>query len=351
MTTTNGSADTFTIGAMLGPGEIELRSVPVPAPGAGEALIRIEATAICTWEQRSFSGQQANKFPFVGGHEIVGSIVEFGPGYFGPLKPGDRVATGSSACGACHWCLTGQDRGCKEHYAGSVSYGDAWGPGGFAQMKIHRADGLFYVGEAAAETAALVEPLSCALHSTRLADVGLGDDVVVIGAGVMGLLNVIASKKRGARVIVSEVDARRLDKAREIGADHVIDASATDPVARVKELTDGRGATVVIAAIGHPKANEQGMAMLAVRGTFVLFASAHPQEPLELLPNQVHNDEHRVIGVVSSEKQDFYSAAQLIRLNQVDLSPLLESTYELDNLKDALDEAILPGKYRVIVKA
>lgn len=343
-------ATTFLAGAMTGPGEIELVTVPVREPDYGEALIRIEATAICTWEQRSFSGVQSNRFPFIGGHEIVGVIAALGPGYRGPLEVGDRVALGGSACGSCHWCQTGQDRACPQHYSGAVAYEQGWGPGGFAEYKIHPSDGLAPVGDAPAEIACLTEPLSCAVHASRLAGIGLGSEVVVIGAGVMGLMNVIAAKRRGARVIVSEVDADRLALARRIGADEIVDASRVDPIERVQELTGGRGADVAIAAIGHRSANEQGIAMLAQRGALVLFASAHPETPLELSPNMLHGNERRVIGSVSSEKQDFAAAAWLICHGQVDLSPLVQSRYPLSRLREALEEAILPGTYRIVVE-
>jgi L-iditol 2-dehydrogenase len=287
----------------------------------------------------------------VGGHEIAGEVVAIGPDTNTDLQPGERVALGPSSCGRCHWCLTGQDRACKQHYAGAVKYGAAWGPGGFAEYKAHPADGVYRVGHAPFETASLSEPLSCALHANRLLGHRVGQDVVILGAGVMGLMNVIAAKQYGCRVIVSEVDPDRLRKAQQLGADEIIDATKADPVATVKELTEGRGAEAVIAAIGHPKANEQGMAMLSDRGRFVLFAAAHPEPEFTFKPNEMHNRETGVIGVVSKEKQDFYAATRLIRYGLVDLAPLIDARYPLEKVADALDYAVQPGTYRVIVEA
>jgi L-iditol 2-dehydrogenase len=339
------------VGVMAGVGDIALRDVDIPEPKPGEILVRLHATAICTWEQRTYSGAQHNTFPFVGGHESAGEVVAFGAGVTSELQVGERVALGPSSCGRCHWCLTGQDRACKQHYAGAVKYGDAWGPGGFAEYKSHPADGVYPVGDAPYDQASLSEPLSCALHATRMLDLYVGEDVVVLGAGVMGLMNVIAAKKRGARVIVSEIDAGRLARAKAIGADELIDASEVDPVARVRELTGGRGAEAVIAAIGHEKANEQGLAMLADRGRYVLFAAAHPEPTLALSPNELHNRETGVLGVVSKDKQDFYTASRLIRYGQVDLAPLIDVRFPLERVGDAMDHALRPGTYRVIVEA
>jgi L-iditol 2-dehydrogenase len=341
---------TMRVGVMNGVRDIAVQDLPVPQPGTGEILVRLRATAICTWEQRSYSGQQANKFPFVGGHEMAGEVAAIGPGTYTELQVGDRVTVGSSSCGKCHWCKTGQDRACKLHYAGSVKYGAAWGPGGFAEYKTHPADGVYPVGDAAFDVAALTEPLSCAIHATRLLDIYVGQDVVVLGAGVMGLMNVIAAKQHGARVIVSEVDPGRLAMAKRMGADELIDASQVDPVERVKELTEGRGAEAVIAAIGHAKANEQGMAMLADKGRFVLFAAAHPEPDFTFKPNEMHNRETGVFGVLSGEKEDFYVASRLVRYGLVDLSPLIDARYPLSELPAALDEAVKAGTYRIVVE-
>src|SRR5260221_804293 len=142
---------------------------------------------------------------------------------------------------------------------------------------MHPANGLFAIGDAPYDVASLAEPLSCALHTARLLGIRVAEDAVVLGAGVMGLMNVLALKKYGARVIVSEIDADRLALAKRLGADEVIDASKEDPVERVKALTEGRGAEAVASAIGHQRGNEQGTAMLSEKGRFVLFASAHPE--------------------------------------------------------------------------
>jgi L-iditol 2-dehydrogenase len=338
------------VGVMTGPGSIEIREVDTPRPGVNEVLVRIRACAICTWEQRSYSGQQGNRFPFIGGHEMAGEVVELGPGVSDELTVGDHVTVGSSACGQCHWCRTGRDRMCRQHYAGIARYGDAWGPGGFAQYKTHPASGVYPIDPGVSfEEACLAEPLSCALHAVRQVPLGISDDAVVVGAGVMGLMNVLALKKHGARVIVSEIDRHRLAKARELGSDITIDATREDPVARVRELTGGRGAELVITAIGSGAANDQARAMLSDRGRLLLFASAHPVTPLTLDPNEVHNREIGVVGSLSSEVYDFQVANRLIGLRQVDLAPLIQQQFPLAELKAALDKAIEPGTYRIIV--
>jgi L-iditol 2-dehydrogenase len=340
------SSGNMLVGAIVAPHRVEMMSVPIPTPGPSEVLVRIRATAICTYEQRTYSGQQSNTFPWLGGHEIAGEIAAVGSETIDSVRVGDRVAVGSAGCGRCRWCLTGQDRACPRHYT-YCQYGSAAGLGGFAEYKLHPADGVYTTGDAPFEMAALAEPLSCAIHAVRRLDCGIGDDVVVIGAGVMGLFNVIALRLRGARVIVSELDEGRRALAGRLGANELIDAS-TDPVARVKELTDGQGASAVIAAVGGETANRQGLAMLAERGKLLLFAGAHPEPALELRPNAIHNREQAVLGAVSGDKQDFYIASKLIRHGLVDLAPLVQQTFPLARLADALDASLVPGTLRVI---
>lgn len=341
---------TFTVGSFPAQGEVDFVEVPLPEPGPGEALVRIEAAAICTMEQRVYSGAQERQFPFLGGHENAGVVESFGPGYRGPLKPGDRVAMISSSCGSCEWCHTGRDNYCKAHYS-PVVYGSIKGPGGFAQYKLHGSDGLYPIGDqVSAAVASLAEPFSCALHAARLAAPRLGEDAVVIGAGVMGLLNLVALKQYGARVIVSEMEPKRLELAQRLGADEVVDASSTDAVAAIKALCDDTGPQTVVTAVGHPAVNEQALELVAPYGTIVLFASMHPDAPLDYSTNLIHKKEYRVIGSNSSEKQDCATAARLLRKGLADLEPLIQATYPLSSLPAALEEALQPNAYRIIIE-
>lgn len=335
------------IGVITEPHHVEFRETALPAPGRGEAVVRQRATAICSWEYRTYSGTQSNRFPFVGGHEIAGEVVALGESC-GDLKIGDRVAVGPTPCGACHWCRTGADRACSQS-APFVTYDEVWGPGGFAEYKVHQASGLYSIGDAPYDQASLTEPLSCALHGVRMLDVKVGQDAVVIGAGVMGLMNVLALKLHGARVIVTEVDPGRLALASRMGADEIIDATQEDPIAAVKRLTEGRGAEFVVLAIGGPKPTEQAWKMVSSRGRLLLFAAAHPDVPIVSSADELHNHESGLIGTIRMDKRDFYAASKLIGTGQVDVKPLIAATYKFDQLKEALDAASVPNTYRTIV--
>src|SRR5947209_9756738 len=126
------------------------------------------------------------------------------------------------------------------------------------------------------EEASLAEPISCVVHAVRALQPELGDDVVVIGAGPMGLLNTLVLKRRGARGIVCELDRARREKALELGADVAIDPAEGDVIENVKALTGGRGADAVVAAVGSARVDELAFKLVAKTGKVVLSASDHP---------------------------------------------------------------------------
>src|SRR5437870_2788646 len=231
---------TMQAGVLVGTRELELRTFQVPRPGPGQTLVRVHATALCTWEQRTYLGIQDIKTPFVGGHETAGIVAAVGERVH-LSRVGDRVTLGPVDCGECQYCRRGHPARCEQRLGG-ISLDGAWGPWGLAEYKLVPARALFGVPpELSFEEAALAEPVSCVVHGVRALQPELGDDVVVIGAGPMGMLNLLVLKARGARVIVCELDPARREKARSLGADVVLDPSAGDIVLEIQALTAGRG--------------------------------------------------------------------------------------------------------------
>jgi threonine dehydrogenase-like Zn-dependent dehydrogenase len=171
---------TMMAGVLVAPLSLELRSLPLPRPGRGEVLVRVKATALCTWEQRTYQGIQHVKTPFVGGHETAGIVVEVGDGVR-LLSVGDHVALGPVACDECYYCRRGLPARCEQNVA-RFELNDTWGPWGLAEYKLVPARAAFVVpDDLSFDEAALAEPVSCVVHSVvRAAE--LGDDVVVIGA-------------------------------------------------------------------------------------------------------------------------------------------------------------------------
>ncbi len=254
---------------------------------------------------------------------------------------------GSSSCGTCRACLRGEDKGCAEHFLNFSLKGGSYGPGGFAEYKIHRSDGVFPVGDAPWDQAALAEPLSCAIHAARLLDARLGDTAVVFGAGTMGLLNLMVLKKSGLRVAVVDVNEGRLAKATSLGADVVLKAGP-DIRDRVKAAFLG-GVDYSIAAYGSEEVNQDALDVLNPRGKICLFASAHPVTPFAIDPNLMHNRETSAVGVVSADRRDHAVATDLIANKQIDLSPIIDATFPLIEAAAAFERATSTPSYRVML--
>jgi L-iditol 2-dehydrogenase len=337
-------------GVLVAPRQVELRSYPVPRPGPGQALVRVKATALCTWEQRTFQGIQDIKTPFVGGHKTAGIVIAVGEGVT-LARVGDHVALGPVACDECYHCRRGFPARC-EQYLGRFSIDGAWGPWGLADYKLVPARALFTVPpELSYAEASLAEPISCVVHGVRALQPQLADDVVVIGAGPMGLLNLLVLKRRGARVIVCELDATRRQKAADLGADVVLDPGdgGGDAVSAVRELTGGRGADAVVAAVGSARVDELAFQLVSRTGKVVLFASAHPSAPLSVDHNLIHKNEIDVLGVEGKSVEDFLIATRLLSHRLVDVRPLIDRLVPLARIEEAFALAVRPDTYRVVV--
>ncbi|MEW6524894.1 MAG: zinc-binding dehydrogenase [Bacillota bacterium] len=329
--------------------KIEIWEIDRPVPRTGEILVQVKACSLCTWEQRSYLGIQHAQLPFSGGHELSGVVVEKGPGTRTDIAIGDHVVLSPRACGYCYYCLRGEDARCPEAYK-VMRHPKITGPLGLAEyLLVEHREVIQVASSLPFAEASLTEPLACAVSAAMKVATRLADDVVVIGAGTMGLINVFVQKLLGARVIVSEIDEARCEKARAAGAHEVINAGSTDPVAAVKELTGGRGADVVVVSIGLQKANEQAMAMLSKSGKLMLFASAHPAVPIELDPNRVHREALVITGTTSKHRSDFQKAARILSHGLISVKPLLEAQFPLDQITEAFELSVRPDTYRVTV--
>jgi len=319
--------------------QVELRDVPKPQPGHGEVLVQIKACGLCTWEQRTYSGvDKETPRPFAGGHEYAGIVAALGEGTKTDLRVGDRVAVGPRPAG-----IHDLDR-YRMEYAG------LWGSMGLADYKVTPAGTCYRLApDLPFEEGCFTEPVACVIHAANKLNTRLGQDVVVIGAGPMGMLNMMVAKRRGARVIVSEVDPKRNAYALELGADATVNPKSEDAVARVKELTGGKGADVVIVAIGNHAANLDALNMVAEFGTVMLFASAHPATELSIDPNFIHRKQVTLTGARHPSAEGFETATALLSKRLINVRPLIQQQVPMVDIKEAFELAIRPDTYRVIV--
>ena len=175
-------------------------------------------------------------------------------------------------------------------------------------------------------------------------------NVVVIGAGIMGAFHIQLAKLKGARVIVCEVDDKRLDIAKNLGADIAINSKNENAVERILELTEGRGADAVFCTVASTKVAGDSIAMTGKLGRTIMYSSFHPDLPIDLSVNRVHYNEMVITGSVNPKNEDFLAATRLISHKLIDVSSLISEVIDSENIDLAFERAVDPSTYRVIVK-
>ncbi|MDR3289516.1 MAG: zinc-binding dehydrogenase [Peptococcaceae bacterium] len=340
---------------MTSPRAVELHEYAVPELTENGVLIQIKSAAICTIDQRPYAGVTKGFFPRVGGHEGAGVVIATGKNVVN-TKVGDHVTVGRIHCGVCENCIKG-----RGHCLNAPDFG---GPGGekpsiekpqnlfgsFSQYIVRNENEFFHIPETLNFShAALAEPLSDVVHSIRRSRLALGETCVIIGAGIMGILHAQVARNIGARVIVSEVDAARRDRVAEF-ADYVVNPKETDPREFVKSLTGGRGSDVVFFAIAVSSMFEQAYSMLAETGRIMVYSNQHPDDPFGLRLGQIHRSEFEIIGTSGSLDLDFVNAVELMSFGKMNMEKVIHGEYPITKCKEAFDQSIVPGTYRVVIK-
>lgn len=324
------------------PGDLRLEQLAEPEAGPGEVKIRVRACSMCGTDVKiSRSGHPNMTPPQVMGHEIAGEIVDTGPGVEG-WAAGDRVQViAAIPDGTCAECLAGHQAICPHQLSMGYQF-----PGGFAEYlivprEVLAVDGLNRIPENLSYAeASVAEPLACVLNGQELARVGAGDTVVVIGSGPIGCLHVRLARARGAaRVILIDLNPDRLAAAAALVApDHTVATDTQDPVAAVLDLTDGRGADVVITAAASGAAQEQGLLMLARRGRLSLFGGLPKDAPtITVDANLVHYRELTLVGVNGSTPEHNRRALELIASGAVPVADLITHRLPLDEVLEGIE--------------
>ncbi|MDF2945130.1 MAG: Zn-dependent alcohol dehydrogenase [Herbinix sp.] len=341
--------DTYKVSTLFDVKKINIIEVEKKQPSGKQVLIKVDSCAICTLEQRVYNGVM-KRYPFAGGHEAAG-IVEAIGNQVKSVKPGDKVAVRLlNSCGECYYCRNGNENQCVVSFIAETHEGIG-GPGGLSEYMMIDAENVYKMEPDVNLTyAALSEPLACCVHSVRKANIGLGDDVVVIGVGIMGAFHIQLAKLSGARVIACEVDNARLETAQKLGADIVINSSEMDAVAKIKELTEGRGADVVFCTVALSQIAESAVHMAGKIGKVIFYSSFHPDNPISISPNKIHSTEQIITGSVNPQRKDFLTATRLLSYHLIDVSMLISDIVPFAEIDRAFIEAVEPSSYRIIVK-
>ena len=339
--------ETFKVAVLEGEKNIVFHEVQKREPDDKQVLVKVDSCAICTLEQRFYTGVM-NRYPFAGGHEASGVVEAVGKKVAG-VKVGDKVAIRLlNSCGECYYCRN--ENQCVKSFIAETQE-CAMGPGGLAEyMMVSAADVYKVADDADLEHVALTEPLACCVHSIENGQIELGNDVVVIGIGIMGALHIQLAKLKGARVIACELDEKRLEVAKKMGADVLVNSGKVDAVEEVKKLTEGRGADAVFCTVPVAALADQAVQMTGKLGRTVFYTSFHPDKPIEISPNKVHSSEQIITGTVNPQKKDFLAASRLLSSKIVDVSDLISDRVPLAEIDRAFEEAILPDTYRILVQ-
>lgn len=333
--------------------EIELQECERPVAKGNKVLVKIDATAICTWEQRVYTGVNKVEFPFIGGHEIAAHIVAMGEDVNqAEWNIGDKVVVGATLqCRNCYYCKTGNSQSC-DHFNHSAHLEGLphKGMGGLSEYMLVSTDCIFKYDNVLPEEAAIIEPVSCVVHSIETAGVQLGDTVLIIGCGIMGLLHTALAVKQGAAVIVSDINEERMEIAKKMGAKYTVNPAKENLAQKVCEITKGKKAQVVFDTTPLPSVVGDTFQCVCNAGKIVLYSSIHPAEPVPFDPNWVHGKSIQILGTANSNDRDFMRAAQMVSEGVIDLKPFVSEVYQAEDVKDAFESAIKGDKFRVVVK-
>jgi S-(hydroxymethyl)mycothiol dehydrogenase len=272
---------------------VTLETILVPDPGPGEALVAVQACGVCHTDLHYREGGINDEFPFLLGHEAAGVVESVGEGVT-DVTPGDFVILNWRAvCGVCRSCRRGRPWYCfATHNAAQrmtldgVALSPALGIGAFAEKTLVAAGQCTKVSSVVKPEVAgllgcgVMAGLGAAMYT---GEVGRGDSVAVFGCGGVGDAAIAGARLAGAAVVIGvDLDARKLELAREFGATHTVDASKEDPVAAIQALTDGNGADVCIEAVGNPKVFEQAFYARDLAGTLVQVGVPNPEMRIDL---------------------------------------------------------------------
>jgi L-iditol 2-dehydrogenase len=365
------ASDTMQAALLLAPEQLEVREIPRPSCPEDGLLLQVLACAICGSDSRLFRGRKRIKGsqelngrllpgPIIG-HEIAGRIVEVGAAIT-QYRCGDLIVVAPGiSCGACDLCRAGQMVICRNYEALGYRY-----PGGFAQYlgvpALLVSDGS--VNRIPTDTppwvACLAEPLACALNAQEAMGVRTGDTVLIAGAGPMGSLHLLLARQRGASFIaLSEPDATRRERAKELGANLVVDPASPDWARHLLQGVGARGYSVAIFAVSSIAPVRQlfshieagGYSLLSPGARVNFFAGLDPGDTaLPLDVRALHYQAISTFGSVNSTPRQNADALHLIATKAVDASRLVTARLPLAKIGEAMLLAASPAHLKVVIE-
>ena len=338
------------------PGVIEVEEVPTPQPAEGEVLLKIEACAICGTDQRVLSGEKAVDVAIVG-HEITGTVQAVGEGVENVRESERYIVQTVIGCGHCPMCAIHRENLCENQFKAIGYQFD----GGFAEYMIMPKIGVDQgclipiPAGLSAEEGTLIEPLSCCVNGMEYIPLEEIEHVVIFGGGIIGTLNGLVARARGAKCItIMDVSQERLDLLASLGLpfDNYVNSRENNPEEWVRDHTDGRGVGAVIVAASVKQLVPVGIRLLARAGHLSIFAGmpkSDPVEPIDL--NPIHYGELNVHGANSSAIGSYLKARDFLTSGKINGKPLVTHRFSLDDFNKAIETQSDPttGALKVVI--
>lgn len=331
---------TMKTAVMLGIGKMGFEEREIPAPKDNEVLVKLEYVGICGSDLHYYEtgaiGDYVVEPPFVLGHEPGGTVVEVGKDVK-HLKAGDRVALEpGKTCGHCEFCKTGNYNLCPD----VVFFATPPVDGVFQEYVAHEADLCFKLSDNVSTLeGALIEPLAVGFHAAMQGGARAGQTAVVLGAGCIGLVTMMALKAMGvSQVYVVDIMEKRLQKALELGADGVINGSKADAVEEIRKLTDGKGCSLAVETAGTQATTVQAIHMVKKGATIVLVGYSKSGEMT--LPMSLALDKELTFKTVFRYRHIYPMAIDAVAAGKVDLKGIVTDIFGLDEVQKAMDYSV-----------
>jgi L-iditol 2-dehydrogenase len=334
--------------------DVRIENVPLPELQPGDVLLRTRVALTCGTDAKVYRrGYHAKMIvpPAVFGHEIAGVVEEVGPGVEG-LEPGTPVVAANSApCGECYYCRHEVPNLCDDLLFWNGAYAEfARIPARVVSKNLLRMEeGLTF------REAAMVEPLACVIRGVEESWIGRGQSVAVIGTGPIGLMFVALARMRGAHVTAAGRRPERLEKAMEMGAEQAVRAQAGEDLAELlrRRSPDGRGADVVIEAVGQPETSEAAVRAVRKGGVVQLFGGCPADTRIGIDSQLLHYQELTIKSTFHHTPESVRKAFRLIADGHIEPNAFITAEAPLEDLPSVLHSmmagngglktAILPG--------
>lgn len=331
------SQDTMQAVFLLSPGQLSCQQLPLPQPGADEIVVKVGAALTCGTDLKAFRrGHPKWPMPTRFGHEYAGTVAACGVNVTSVHEGDEVMLAPTGPCGSCFYCQCQQENLCTSLMETMVL-------GGYAEYvtipaRVLRTNLFLKPASLSFAEAALLEPLSCVTFGLQQAKLRPDATAIVIGAGAIGLLHVVVLRALGVeRVYVVARNPQRAQTARELGAYGIIPYAAEEARSAVLEITDGRGADLVIECTAQPRVWEESLFLARPGGQVVLFGGCPAGTTVSLDTYRIHYDQVQVLSPFHFTPQAVRMAYKLLTTDKIPTKKLISGTFPLTQLSLAFD--------------